>query len=166
MKTYQVTDGITKQTFVAQSPEDAVWKFFSDYDWRDKPVDLKAEDCLGPDGTCTVYEILPRMLGEVSSLQVPLSAVRTEAMRRVLVNRARSDNLTDTEREVEQERLDTILKPKLTPDFLDTVLLAARTLGWLDCGDYTEIRGFVQALRSRAGLSGLNAEELEPFMYP
>jgi len=64
--------------------------------------------------------------------------------------------MTDRESEID-------LKPKLTPEFFEVLVQAAKTIGW--SGDYVEVRDFVNEVRRLAGLNILTDEELEPFPY-
>lgn len=46
--------------------------------------------------------------------------------------------------------LEAALKKKLTPEFLETLVQAARTVGW--GADYVEVSVFVETLHEMAGL--------------
>jgi hypothetical protein len=59
----------------------------------------------------------------------------------------------------ESDRLDAELKPKLTDEFLSTLLQAVRTHGW--SGDYVETFQFVQEMFDLAGKE--RPVPLEPF---
>ena len=61
----------------------------------------------------------------------------------------------------ELSKLESDLKPRLTPDFLQTLVQAARTYGW--SGDYTEIYDFVRWCEEIAGKEQSKPEALEPF---
>jgi hypothetical protein len=62
----------------------------------------------------------------------------------------------------ESARLEAELKPKLTDEFLSTLLQAVRTHGW--SGDYVETFQFVQEMFDLAGKEPLG--QLEPFQVP
>jgi len=51
------------------------------------------------------------------------------------------------------------LKPKLTPEFLETLRELARCYGW--SGDYVEVQSFVERIHSALGIN-LEADALEP----
>ena len=61
----------------------------------------------------------------------------------------------------ELSKLESDLKPRLTPDFLQTLVQAARTYGW--SGDYTVVCEFVQWCEDIAGKEQSKPEALEPF---
>ena len=61
----------------------------------------------------------------------------------------------------ELSKLETDLKPRLTPDFMQTLVHAARTYGW--SGDYTEIYDFVRWCEEIAGKALIQPQDLEPF---
>jgi hypothetical protein len=69
--------------------------------------------------------------------------------RRLSVSRASGEGGVMDEYEIESERLDAELKPLLTDEFLDTLVKAACTIGWLV--DFTEISSFVESCFEIAG---------------
>jgi hypothetical protein len=53
------------------------------------------------------------------------------------------------------------LKPRLTKEFLETLVLAARVHGWT--GDHTETQSFVRACHYMADVPAPEYSDLEPF---
>ena len=66
--------------------------------------------------------------------------------------------------EIESDRLDKELNPYLTDEFLNTLVMAARTCGWSI--DHTETTKFVQWCYDIAGLEQPSDEDLEPYQSP
>ncbi len=53
------------------------------------------------------------------------------------------------------------IKPKLTPEFLATLVEVAKTYGWE--GDYHEVGRFVEAVHT--SYAGIPAPDLNPYEY-
>ena len=69
--------------------------------------------------------------------------------------------MDDSAYEKEMHRLEDELKPYLTKDFLPTLVMAAKTIGW--SVDYSEIQSFVEEVFL---LTDEECPNLEPFQNP
>ena len=69
--------------------------------------------------------------------------------------------MNNEEYKQEYEKLSNELQPKLTDDFLETLVQAAKTIGWLV--DYFEVEHFVEEV---FGVADKKCPDLSPFQKP